>query len=141
MPATFESVTAMPRTCCLAGVTAKDVPLLTAALNAAIAGAETIVARLDVALLNTLALDVLVLDLDALAVDPLEVLRQVRFVVPGCAIVVYTNSIDAVFARECHTAGANCLLSKSSTEKQLASGLYRAMHSGCFTDPHFASSA
>ncbi|HVA28871.1 MAG TPA: hypothetical protein VNF68_11865 [Candidatus Baltobacteraceae bacterium] len=131
----------MPRTCCLAGVTAKDVPLLTAALNAAVAGAETIVARLDVALLNTLALDVLVVDLDALAVDPLEVLRQVRFVVPGCAIVVYTNSTEASFARDCHNAGANCLLSKSSTEKQLASGLRYAMHSGCFTDPNFASSA
>ncbi len=141
MPAASESATIMPRTCCLAGVTAKDIPLLTAALNAAVARTETIVARLDVALLNTLALDVLVLDLDSVTVDPLELLRQIRFVVPGCAIVVYTRSIDASFARDCHNAGANCLLSKSSTEKQLTSGLRYAMHSGCFTDPHFASTA
>jgi DNA-binding NarL/FixJ family response regulator len=129
----------MARACCLAAVAPQDIPLLTAALNSAVAYAETTIAQVNTAVLKRLSPDVLVIDIDRLDVDPLEALRQLRFVLPDCVIVVYTNSTETSVVRACHNAGANCLLSKSSNEAQLASGLRRAMFSGCFTDPRFAA--
>jgi DNA-binding NarL/FixJ family response regulator len=114
---------------------------MTAALSAALPDAQTSIVKLDIAMLNTLAPDALVIDVDDLAIDPLEALRQLRFVVPVCAIIVYTNSAKPMFARDCHNAGANCLLSKSSSVEQMASGIRYAMQSGCFTDPRFSRTA
>ena len=131
----------MARACCLVNVAHRDILRITAALSAAVPGSEISIAQLDNAMLNTLAPDVLVIDLDELATDPLEALRQLRFVVPDCAIVVYTNSAKTSFARECHNAGANCLLSKLSSHEQLASGIRYSLRSGCFTDPRFSRTA
>lgn len=83
--------------------------------------------------------DILILDVDGLEVDPLEMLRQVRFVLPGCLLVVYTHTTTEAWARACHLAGANCVLSKASPESQLALGLRNAIRIGSFTDPHFAA--
>ena len=118
----------------------RDLPLLTAALNAAVAHADASIAQLDISVLRALAPDVLVIDIDRLDVDPIEALRQLRFVLPESVIVVYTSGTNSDVVRACHNAGANCLLSKSSDEAQLATGLRRAMWSGCFTDPRFVSS-
>lgn len=130
----------MTRTCSLAAVALEDIPLLTAALASAIAHVETDIVQLNTAALNRLSPDILVVDIDRLDVDPIEALRQLRFVLPDCVIVVYTRSNDISVIRACHNAGANCLLSKSSDEAQLSSGFQSAMFSGCFTDPHFALS-
>jgi len=131
----------LARACCLVHVAHTDILRITAALSAAVPEAETTIALLDNAILNTLAPDVLVIDVDGLATDPLEALRQLRFVVPECAIVVLTNSAKPSFARECHNAGANCLLSKFSSQEQLATGIRFALRSGCFTDPRFSHTA
>jgi len=123
----------------LAAVDNADIPLLTAALKAAGEPALTIIARLEVAELRKLGPNVLVADIDRLESDPLETLRQLRFVLPDCIIVVYTAKIKSSWGRSCHLAGASCLLSKGSPKSQLISGLQNAIRTGCFTDPHFAA--
>jgi DNA-binding NarL/FixJ family response regulator len=129
----------MARVCCLAAIDPKDIPLLVAALSGAGEPSLTIVARFDVAALRKIAPDVLVVDVDGLEVDRLEMLRQVRFVLPECIIVVYTEDTKSSWGRACHLAGANCLLSKEARESQLIAGLRRAIRTGCFTDPRFAA--
>jgi DNA-binding NarL/FixJ family response regulator len=123
------------------GVKLEDSARLATALATAISGVETSVALLDIVVLNSLAPEFLLIDIDSLLADPLEALRQLRFVLPNCVIIVYTGSVRASVVRDCHNAGANCLLSKLSTERQLVAGLRHAMWSGCFTDPRFVASA
>ncbi len=130
----------MARTCCLAAVAPEDLPLLTGAVNAAFAHADASIAEVDIPVLRALRPDVLIIDIDRLEVDPIEAVRQLRFVLPDCVIVVYTSGTNSDVVRLCHNAGASCLLSKASDEAQLATGLRRAMWSGCFTDPRFVSS-
>ena len=138
LPRRLESVINMARVCCLA-VDPKDIALLGAALKGAGEPGLAIVARLDVAALRKLAPDLLIADLDRQKVDPFEMLRQLRFVLPECVIVVYTESVGSAWARACHLAGASCVLSKESREPLLVSGLRHAIQTGCFTDPRFAA--
>ncbi len=97
------------------------------------------VASVNVVELGRLAPDVLVCDVDALDVDRLEMLRQLRFVLPACIIVVYTIDAARTWAISCHLAGANGVLSKASTETELVAGIRGARRNGCFTDPRFAA--
>ncbi len=129
----------MARICCLAAVDPKDIPLLGAALEGAGEVGLTVVANVDVAALGKLAPDVLIADIDRQEVDGLELLRQLRFVLPACVIVVYTGGARRAWSRDCHLAGASCVLSKESRESLLVSGLRRAIQTGCFTDPRFAA--
>ncbi|MGA2759708.1 MAG: hypothetical protein ABSF08_05215 [Candidatus Cybelea sp.] len=129
----------MARVCCLAAVDPEEIQLLGRALSGAGETGNAIVAPLEVAALGRLAPDVLVADIDRLEVDPLEALRQLRFVLPECVIVVYTAGMASSWGRACHLAGATCVLSKESSEPQLAAGLRRAFQTGCYTDPRFAA--
>jgi len=129
----------MARVCCLAAVDPKDIPLLGAALKGAGEASLTVVARLDIAAFGKLAPDGLIADVDRQDVDQRELLRQLRFVLPECVIVVYTGGVRGGWGRDCHLAGASCVLSKESREALLVSGLQRAMRTGCFTDPRFAA--
>jgi len=138
-PTTVESVTLMARICCLAAIDPDHVPVLSAALKNAGESALTILARLDVADLSKRAPAILVADVDYLLVDPLEMVRQLRFVLPECTLVIYTSSTEQAWARECHLAGATCVLSKESNERQLTNGLRSAIQTGCWTDPRFAA--
>jgi DNA-binding NarL/FixJ family response regulator len=54
-------------------------------------------------------------------------------------MAVYTGRLEGPWSRACHLAGANCVLSKESDEKELAAGLRRGIRGGCFTDPRFAA--
>lgn len=128
----------MARVCCLA-VNPKDISLLGATLKAAGEPGLTIIAHLEVAALGKLSPDVLIADVDRQKVDPLELLRQLRFVLPECVIVVYTGTVTRAWGRACHLAGASCVLSKESGKASLTSGLQRAIETGCFTDPRFAA--
>ncbi len=129
----------MARACCLSGIDPNDVPLLGAALKSAGEQGLAILTNLGVAELRKLTPDVLIADVDRLEVDQFELLRQIRFVLPDCVMAVYTAVVDLSWARACHLAGATCVLSKESSESQLASGLRHAIRSGCFTDPRFAA--
>ena len=129
----------MARICCLAAIDPDHIPVLSAALKDAGESALSIVARLDVAELSRLAPDVLVADVDQLEIDSLEVLRQLRFVLPYCILIAYTAGTTESWARECHLAGATGVLSKASDEGQLTNGLRHAIRSGCWTDPRFAA--
>ena len=131
----------MARVCCLAAVDQEDIPLLSAALKGAGEPGLTVAAHLDVAELAKLAPDVLIADVDRQAVDPLELLRQLRFVLPECVIVVYTGAANRSWGRACHLAGASCVLSKESRKPLLVSGLQHAIRSGCFTDPRVSAQA
>ena len=113
--------------------------MFSAVFKAAGAPALATLARLDVTELGRLAPDLLVCDVDELDVDPLEMLRRIRFVLPDCMIAVYTGVMKRTWGRACHLAGANCLLSKDSDERDLSEGLRGALQSGCYTDPRFAS--
>ena len=55
-----------------------------------------------------------------------HVLRQLRFVLPDCIIAAYTGVMLRSWARNCHLAGANCLLAKDSSNEQLSEGLRAA---------------
>jgi DNA-binding NarL/FixJ family response regulator len=140
-PIFVESVTRMARICCLAAIDPDHIPALSAALKDAGGSSLSIVARLDVAELSRLAPDLLVADVDRLEVEPLEVLRQLRFVLPQCVLIAYTATTTQSWARECHLAGAAGVLSKDSDTAQLANGLRHAVRSGCWTDPRFARTA
>ncbi len=90
----------MARICCLAAVDPKDIPLLGAALEGAGEVGLTVVANVDVAALGKLAPDVLIADIDRQEVDALELLRQLRFVLPACVIVVYTEGARREWSRD-----------------------------------------
>lgn len=127
----------MVRTC-LAGIDGDKVAMFGVALREAGALASATVARLDVAELGKMTPDLLVCDIDALRVDPLEMVRRLRFVLPDCVIAVYTGDMRRTWGVSCHLAGANCLLAKGSTRRQLSSGLRGAVRTGCYTDPRFS---
>jgi len=129
----------MARTCCLAGIDQAIVPMFSAVLKKAGEQSSATFARLDVSELGRLAPDLLVCDIDDIDVDALELLRQIRFVLPECLIAVYTGVTERTWGRACHLAGANCLLSKDADERCLAGGLHYAVRSGCYTDPRFAA--
>jgi len=129
----------MPRVCCFAAIDADHVPLLGSALKLAGEPALAVLARLDIVELRKLAPNILIADVDHLEVDPLEMVRQLRFVLTGCVLAVFTSAQEETWARECHFAGATAVLSKDSDEEQLANGLRHAIRSGCWTDPRCAA--
>lgn len=96
-----------------------------------------LIAGLEVRGLGKLRPDLLIGDVDFLTVDPLELLRQVRFVLPNCVIAVYSADLHRAWGLACHVAGANCMLAKNSAEAELSAGLRSAVLSGCYTDPRF----
>jgi DNA-binding NarL/FixJ family response regulator len=98
-----------------------------------------VVERLNVSDLGRLTPSLLICDIDNVTGDPIELLRQIRFVLPNCIIAVFTGIVTYARSRVCHLAGANCLLAKGSSETQLALGLRDALVSGCYTDPSFAA--
>jgi DNA-binding NarL/FixJ family response regulator len=123
----------MASTTCLADIDEAKVALFRVVVKQAKAPL-VVVGRVDVA-----ALGVLICDLDDLAIEPLEVLRQLRFVLPTCIIVVYTLSRKRAWGLACHLAGASGVLSKTSNEGELVAGLRSSMRGGCFTDPRVAT--
>ena len=125
--------------CCLAGIDKTLVPMFSAVFKAAGESPLMTLRQLNVPELGRLRPNVLVCDVDASEKDSLELLRQIRFVLPECLIVVYTGITEVTWSRECHLAGVNCLLSKESNERLLSKGLRGALKSGCYTDPHFAA--
>jgi len=129
----------MPRICCFAGIDEAVEPVFTAVLEAAGETNHPLVAPLDVRSLGKLRPDLLIADVDHLTVDPLELVRQIRFVLPSCAIAVYTGDGRRAWSLACHMAGANGLLSKSSSEAELAIGIRDVLTSGCYTDPRFVA--
>ena len=92
---------------------------------------------LNVSAIGRLSPDFLLCDVDRSEVDALEVLRRLRFVLPDCIIAVYTRLSERTWVLSCHLAGVSCMLSKTSSEAELAFGLREAKETGCFTDPHF----
>jgi len=129
----------MARICCLAGIDEATVPMFSAVFKAAGELPLARLARLDVPELGRLLPDVLVCDIDASETDSLELLRQIRFVLPECLIEVYTSITERTWVVACHLAGSNCLLSKGSDERQLSKGLRWALRSGCYTDPRLVA--
>jgi DNA-binding NarL/FixJ family response regulator len=125
--------------CCLAGIDRTVAPRFGAILRAAGVLTPVAIARLDVTELGRLAPDLLVCDFDKTEVDALELLRQIRFVLPECLIVVYTDIMKRTWGLACHLAGANCMLSKDADEADLADGVRDTLRSGCYTDPRFAA--
>jgi DNA-binding NarL/FixJ family response regulator len=79
---------------------------------------------------------VMLVDLDNLQTDGLECVRQLRFVLPQCAIVVVSSDSRESWAAQCHLAGASGVLARNSMPRMLA-GLRRAVRHGCYTDPSF----
>lgn len=124
---------------CLAGIAAAAVPSLTAALASAGCQLPAIADRVNITQLGLSRPDLLVADIDDLEMDPIEMLRMTRFVLPNCMIAVYTAKRSLAWVRECHIAGANCVLSKESGKAALVFGLKRTLSVGCFTDPKFAA--
>lgn len=96
---------------------------------------------LGVAKLGTYAPCLPVIDFDHIRSDKLESVRQIRFVLPDCAIAVVSSNLKRSWAKQCHLAGANGVFSSFSTMMTLVSGLRRAAQTGCYTDPAFAAAS
>jgi DNA-binding NarL/FixJ family response regulator len=124
---------------CLAGIKPSFVPFLTVSLAAFGFTNPVVVERIKVTELGLANPNILVLDLDDSETDPLELLRMIRFVLPGCTIAVYSGRLEQSWALACHLAGANCVLANSSKEDKIALGLREALTSGSFTDPSFVA--
>jgi DNA-binding NarL/FixJ family response regulator len=122
----------------LAGHPTANIPLLVAALLSFGYPSPTIAAAISVTELAREGPALLVLDLDRVVTDPIELLRRLRFVLPLSIIAVYTSTLERDWARACHVAGANCLLSKSGDAAQIGAGLRDAIVSGAHTDLDFA---
>jgi DNA-binding NarL/FixJ family response regulator len=129
----------MVRTCCLAGIASDDVAILTGALRAADAPALAVIAPLRAVEIARLRPDLCICDIDLVETDALELLRQLRFVLPTSLIGVFTGRLERSWAVSCHLAGANALLLKESNMERLAQGLRGVIASGCYTDPRFAA--
>jgi len=129
----------MARICCLAGIDRAAVPKLGALLKAVGETRPAVRAALAVRELGDIRPDLLIADIDGLAVDALELLRQIRFVLPSCVIVVYSGDAHRAWGLACHNAGANAMLSKDSSKAELVEGLGDALASGCYTDPRFVA--
>jgi DNA-binding NarL/FixJ family response regulator len=125
----------MARTTALAGIAPETVALFRLVVKRAKAPPLIVTARADVVALRAISPDLLICDLDSHETDPLETLRQLRFVLPQCVIVLYTLNTKRSWGVGAHSAGANGVLSKKSSESELAVGLKLAMSDGCFTDP------
>jgi DNA-binding NarL/FixJ family response regulator len=82
---------------------------------------------------------VLMIDFDHIRSDKLESIRQLRFVLPDCAIVVVSSDLNGSWAMKCHMAGANAVLSSRSRARDMLAGVQRAVRTGCYTDPAFAA--
>ncbi len=124
---------------CLAVANSEARDILEAAVRAAGESGPAYSARLDIAELHQASPGLLIVDVDELQTDPLEMLRQLRFVLPACVIAVYTSVNEPRWCRDCHLAGATAVLSSASTAPELAYGLRSAIRRGCFTDPHLAA--
>ncbi len=122
---------------CFAGLESDDALLFAAVLKEAGLSESPVIANLDVIELGKLKPRLLICNLDALQIDPLELLRQVRFVLSQCIIMVYTSVIEPKWGVACHLAGASGLLARGSLRKQLVLGVTDAMRYGCYTDPRF----
>ena len=129
----------MARICCLAGIDPPDLPRLRAILKRAGETSRAVTVALDVRSVGPVRPNLLIGDFDPCAVDALELLRQIRFVLPSCVIAVFSADLHQAWGLACHLAGANCLLSKSSSNAELAAGLAGAVESGCFTDPRIVA--
>jgi DNA-binding NarL/FixJ family response regulator len=125
----------MGRRCCLAGIERDKLPVLSAALKGTGEKSRAVKAALDVRALAELHPDLVIGDIDNLDVDALELVRQIRFVLPSCVIAIYSDDLRKSWGLECHMAGANCVLSKASTVGELTTGIADALSSGCYTDP------
>lgn len=94
--------------------------------------------NLGVAKLGTYAPRVLMIDFDHFSSDKLESIRQLRFVLPDCAIAVVSSNLKRSWARQCHMAGASGVLSARSGMQRMLAGVRGAVRTGCYTDPDFA---
>jgi DNA-binding NarL/FixJ family response regulator len=124
---------------CLAGIDRSMLPMLTAALKASGETRRPVRSALNVRDIGRVHPELLVADIDGLAVDPLELIRQIRFVLPTCVIVVVSAERRREWALACHLAGVNGVVSKSSTKAEVVEGLADARASGCYTDPRFVA--
>ena len=93
---------------------------------------------LGVAKMGTYAPLVLIIDFDHLQSDKFESLRQLRFVLPDCAIAVVSSELKHASAKRCHLAGASGVISSRNGAVKMLDGLRHSVRTGCYTDPDFA---
>ena len=94
--------------------------------------------HLQVAKLAAYAPEALMIDFDHFSNEKLESVRQIRFVLPECAIAVVSSNLTSKWAAQCHMAGANGVLSRTAGSERMLGGLQSAVLTGCYTDPDFS---
>ena len=127
----------MTHICCLAGIQADRIVMFTEILRGFGKLGSVHEARFNISELSNLKPAVVICDVDKSSMaTPLEMLRQLRFVLPDSFLSVYTETAARTWARSCHNTGVNSILLKSSTPAEIADGIRLGLQSGCFTDPH-----
>jgi len=80
---------------------------------------------------------VIFVDIDFIDVDPVIAIRQLRGVVPNATICAYTGRDEDGWAAKCSRAGANGVISKSSSPGEIVAGIQLAVRLGAFVDRRF----
>jgi DNA-binding NarL/FixJ family response regulator len=80
---------------------------------------------------------VVFVDIDFVEFEAVTALRQLRGAVPNATICAYTARTDEGWGGVCSRAGANCVLSKSTTPSEIVAGIRHALRVGTFVDPRF----
>jgi DNA-binding NarL/FixJ family response regulator len=109
----------------------------TATLSGALGNVDITIALFDVAMLHALNPAVIVVDIDSMKTEPLEALRQLRFVLPNCALVVYAGRLTPSQLPALRNAGSNAVLAKGSSDAEVVAGLRCTTAGGFFSDPNF----
>ncbi len=85
--------------------------------------------------------EALFVDTDFLDCDPADAVSAMRAALPSALICAYTAGEGASRADRLRYAGADCVLSKSSGQHEIAEGVRVARETGGYTDPRFLLAA
>ena len=124
----------MSQLTCLVALRFDDLPILNTALDL-VGVPQSVSMELNPTAIKSLAPEVVVLDIDDLNIDPFETLRRLRFVLPDCMMIVYTNVLSSEWCRGCRLAGVSGIRSERSDVGAVEFGIRPTIQNGCFTDP------
>lgn len=82
---------------------------------------------------------VLFVDVDFSAQEPLKLITLLRTLLPKALIAIYTSQRSAEWAKACHFAGANAVISKSAERHEIVAGLRQMLDTGEFIDVRLRS--
>ncbi|HEY8298360.1 MAG TPA: response regulator [Candidatus Baltobacteraceae bacterium] len=113
------------------------VPYLTSILSSADLDVMRVTEYVDYSYMHRTAPDVVFADIDFFRNDAPSTIRKMRRQSPQSLICVYTSQMAASWAKLCHVAGANAVLTKLSTDSELLVAVRSTLAVGAYTDGRY----